>query len=128
MRLRIAWIRRVRLLCCGGNVSQRRGRRVCLRPPSTVPAAHRLAPQKVKAIVEATLQTTPPDATHWSTRTMANAQLRLGMFGEGHLFGPYRTDVPSHCRQRRRHRSGLSLHHVMRRRQYDMSLSKAPKY
>jgi len=38
------------------------------------PSAHRLALQKVKAIVEATLQTTPPDATHWSTRTMANAQ------------------------------------------------------
>ena len=28
---------------------------------------------KIKAIVEATLHTTPPDATHWSTRTMAEA-------------------------------------------------------
>jgi transposase len=38
------------------------------------PSAQRLSPRKVRAIVEATLQTTPPDATHWSTRTMANAQ------------------------------------------------------
>ncbi len=29
---------------------------------------------KVKAVVEATLHTTPPNATHWSTRTMAAAQ------------------------------------------------------
>lgn len=29
---------------------------------------------KVRAVVKATLQTTPPNATHWSTRTMAQAQ------------------------------------------------------
>jgi transposase len=29
---------------------------------------------KIRAIVEATLRTTPPAATHWSTRTMAQAQ------------------------------------------------------
>jgi transposase len=34
----------------------------------------RISQKKVSAIVEATLQTTPPDATHWSTRTMAAAQ------------------------------------------------------
>jgi len=34
----------------------------------------RISQKKVSAIVEATLQTTPPDATHWSTRTMAVAQ------------------------------------------------------
>lgn len=38
------------------------------------PSAQRLPPEKVRAIVEATLQTTPHDATHWSTRTMAKAQ------------------------------------------------------
>ena len=38
------------------------------------PSLQRLPPQKVNAIVKATLQTTPPDATHWSTRTMASAQ------------------------------------------------------
>jgi transposase len=30
--------------------------------------------RKMRAVVEATLQTTPPAATHWSTRTMARAQ------------------------------------------------------
>jgi transposase len=34
----------------------------------------RISPQKVRAVVEATLQTKPTDATHWSTRTMAKAQ------------------------------------------------------
>ena len=38
------------------------------------PSHRRLADQKVRAIVEATLHSTPPDATHWSTRTMAKAQ------------------------------------------------------
>lgn len=33
-----------------------------------------LSPDKVHAIVDATLRTTPPDATHWSVRTMAKAQ------------------------------------------------------
>src|SRR5271157_520431 len=32
-----------------------------------------LPPEKTRTIVEATLHTTPPDATHWSTRTMAKA-------------------------------------------------------
>src|SRR3990170_168551 len=40
------------------------------------PSAHRLSSQKVRAIVEATLQTTPQDATHLSTRTMAKAQVQ----------------------------------------------------
>ena len=34
----------------------------------------RIGREKIRAIVEATLHTTPPDATHWSTRTMARAQ------------------------------------------------------
>ena len=38
------------------------------------PSPQRLDSDKVKAIVDATLQTTPPDATHSSTRTMAKAQ------------------------------------------------------
>lgn len=38
------------------------------------PSHQALEPRKVKAIVDATLQTTPKDATHWSTRTMAKAQ------------------------------------------------------
>src|ERR1700674_1704493 len=39
--------------------------------PGRVP---RISPQKVRAVVEATLHSKPPDATHWSTRTMAKAQ------------------------------------------------------
>ena len=38
------------------------------------PSKKALSASKVKAIVEATLHTTPKDATHWSTRTMAKAQ------------------------------------------------------
>ena len=34
----------------------------------------RLSPDKVRSIVEATLHTKPPGATHWTTRTMGKAQ------------------------------------------------------
>src|SRR5216117_2232299 len=34
----------------------------------------RIRPEKVEAIVNATLQTTPADATHWSVRTLAKRQ------------------------------------------------------
>jgi transposase len=34
----------------------------------------RISTKKIRAVVEATLHTTPPDATHWSTRAMARAQ------------------------------------------------------
>jgi transposase len=33
-----------------------------------------IGPDKIKAVVDATLQTTPPAATHWSVRKMAKAQ------------------------------------------------------
>jgi len=35
------------------------------------PSAQRLSSDKVKAVVDTTLHTTPPDATHWSTRMLA---------------------------------------------------------
>ena len=38
------------------------------------PSKRRLSTEKVHEIVEATLHTTPPDATQWSVRTMARAQ------------------------------------------------------
>ena len=38
------------------------------------PSSLALAADKVKKIVDATLHTTPANATHWSTRTMATAQ------------------------------------------------------
>ena len=34
----------------------------------------RISEAKIRAVIEATLHTTPPAATHWSTRTMAAAQ------------------------------------------------------
>jgi len=34
----------------------------------------RITVRKIRAVVEATLHTTPPQATHWSTRSMARAQ------------------------------------------------------
>ncbi|WP_396216934.1 IS630 family transposase, partial [Gemmatimonas sp.] len=34
----------------------------------------KITEQQVQAVLEATLHTTPPNATHWSTRTMAQAQ------------------------------------------------------
>ena len=34
----------------------------------------RISPAKIQAVVEATLHTKPPNATHWSTRSMARAQ------------------------------------------------------
>ncbi len=37
------------------------------------PSKKALSGEQVKAIVDATLHTKPPDATHWSTRTMAKA-------------------------------------------------------
>src|SRR5512140_1087874 len=34
----------------------------------------RISPRKIRAVVEATLHTKPPNATHWSTRSMAKVQ------------------------------------------------------
>src|SRR5512136_3002532 len=39
--------------------------------PGRIP---RISGRKIAAVVEATLHTTPPNATHWSTRSMAKAQ------------------------------------------------------
>ena len=61
------------------------------------PSAHRLSPQKVRAIVEATLQTTPQAATHWSTRTMANAQgvshASVARIWDAHGLKPHRIEI-----------------------------------
>jgi transposase len=34
----------------------------------------KISPRKIKTVINATLHTTPPNATHWSVRTMAKAQ------------------------------------------------------
>lgn len=39
--------------------------------PGRIP---RISQRKIKAVIEATLHSKPPNATHWSTRTMAEAQ------------------------------------------------------
>lgn len=59
------------------------------------PSAQRLSPQKVRTIVEATLHTTPQDATHWSTRTSAKAQgvshASVARIWDAHGLKPHRT-------------------------------------
>lgn len=59
------------------------------------PSSRRLAPAKVKAIVDATLHTTPPNATHWTTRTMAKAQgvshSTVARIWDAHGLQPHRT-------------------------------------
>ncbi len=61
------------------------------------PSAQRLSAKTVKAIVEATLHTTPHDATHWSTRTMATAQgvghASVARIWEAHGLKPHRTET-----------------------------------
>jgi transposase len=52
---------------------------------------------KVKAIVDATLHTTPADATHWSTRTMAKAQgvsnATVSRIWDAHGLQPHRVET-----------------------------------
>jgi hypothetical protein len=50
------------------------GVRGVLRDASRPERRKRITPERVAAIVQATLTTTPPGATHWSTRTMARAE------------------------------------------------------
>ena len=59
------------------------------------PSAQRLTPQKVKAVVETTLQTVPPGATHWSTRMMAEelgvSHSSVARIWNAHGLQPHRT-------------------------------------
>jgi len=61
------------------------------------PSAHRLNPPKVKAIVETTLQTTPPGATQWNTRTMAEkpgvSHSSVARIWNAHGLQPHRTKM-----------------------------------
>jgi len=56
-----------------------------------------LSAQKVKAVVEATLQTTPTDATHWSIRSMAKAQglsrMAVQRIWKAHKLQPHRVET-----------------------------------
>jgi len=62
-------------------------------------ASHGASPQRleeaqVKAVVEATLHTTPPDATHWTTRTMARrmglSHMTVARIWDAHGLQPHR--------------------------------------
>jgi transposase len=61
------------------------------------PSSRALPAPKVKAIVEATLHTTPANATHWSTRTMAKAQgvsnATVSRIWDAHGLQPHRVET-----------------------------------
>lgn len=69
------------------------------------PSHQALPPEKVKAIVEATLHTTPPGATHWSTRTMAKAQgvsnATVARIWDAHGLQPHRVETFKLSRDKR---------------------------
>jgi transposase len=57
-------------------------------------SAQRVEDARITAIVEATLHTTPPDATHWSTRTMAKtcgvSHMTVARIWDAHGLQPHR--------------------------------------
>ena len=65
----------------------------------------RLSAAQVQAVVEATLHTTPPDATHWSRRSMAAAQgisaSSVGRIWKTHHLQPHRLERFKQSRDRR---------------------------
>jgi len=69
------------------------------------PSAQALAAEKVKALVEATLHTTPPDATQWSTRTMAKARgvgkSTVQRIWDAHGLAPHRVETFKLSRDKR---------------------------
>jgi transposase len=69
------------------------------------PSSQALPPEKVKTIVEATLHTTPPDATHWSTRSMAKAQgvsnATVSRIWDAHGLQPHRVETFKLSRDKR---------------------------
>ena len=80
-----------------------RGRFAQASVPGLVKEARRpgrkpkLSPDKIKAVVEATLQTTPVGATHWSLRTMAKAQglsrMAVQRIWKAHRLQPHRVET-----------------------------------
>jgi transposase len=58
------------------------------------PSPQRLDPAQIKAIVERTWHTTPPDATHWGTRTLAKAcgvsHMTVARIWDAHGLQPHR--------------------------------------
>jgi transposase len=62
--------------------------------PPRQPSAQRLDEQLVKKIVDTTLQSTPPDATHWSTRTLGRhlkiSHMTVARVWDSHGLQPHR--------------------------------------
>lgn len=60
-------------------------------------SAHRLSPRKVRASVEATRHTTPPDATPWRRQTLAHAQgvshASVARIEDAHRWHPHRIET-----------------------------------
>jgi len=65
----------------------------------------RISEAKIRAVIEATLHTTPPAATHWSTRTMAAAQgvseATVRRIWHQHRLQPHRTTTFKLSRDKR---------------------------
>jgi len=60
------------------------------------PSSRSLPAEKIREIVEATLHTTPPNATHWSTRTMAQimgvSNATISRIWDAHGLQPHRVE------------------------------------
>jgi transposase len=69
------------------------------------PSARRLPEATVRSIVETTLQTTPPDATQWSTRTLAKkmgvGHATIARVWDAHGLQPHRTETFKLSRDKR---------------------------
>jgi transposase len=56
-----------------------------------------ISPEQIKRVVEATMHTTPPDATHWSVRSMAKAQglsrMTVQRIWKQHRLQPHRVET-----------------------------------
>jgi len=56
-----------------------------------------LTPEQIQAVVEATLRTTPPDATHWTTRTLAKvhgiSHMAVQRIWQQHRLQPHRVET-----------------------------------
>ena len=69
------------------------------------PSSRRLAAETVRSIVDATLQTTPPGATHWSTRTLAEkmgvGHATVARIWDAHGLQPHRIETFKLSRDKR---------------------------
>lgn len=69
------------------------------------PSSRRLAAETVRSIVDATLQTTPPGATHWSTRTLAEkmgvGHATIARIWDAHGLQPHRVETFKLSRDKR---------------------------